>query len=214
MVPPIANKGRVMSGSQDNSTIVPKILATDLIAGQPVLLSMAKCWEECRKGKLLPLKKDFEGAILEYPEVLPDMTIVEMSPDGDLTYLYIGGDRATRRGHEDTGTAVRETLHPKAAELIFTLAIAAFERPFALHWWQRNILPSGAVAEDYNLGVGLADEDGNMVAIAIASQIDPVYLRETEKGGYLIGSGGMGATPIDLGLGVPDLPLNLDPDTL
>lgn len=191
-------------GSKGNA--IPLTATSPVIADYSELVALATCWQTCRGDKMLPGKHNFEGAMLEYPIILPNMTMIELSPDEDLSYIYIGSDRAARRNEEDTGQAVSQTLAPAAGELIMLYAISAFENPFAMFWTQGNKLPSGAVATDHNLGVVLADENGKANAIAIASVIDPVYELEIERGGYMIGSEGMAVTPIDIGLGVPDLP--------
>lgn len=195
-----------MTSSSGRETRVPLDLTSTVFADYPDLLELAACWQTCRGDKMLPSKHDFEGAILGHPVLLPNMTIVELTPDGALNYIYIGSDRAARRDEEDTGQTVDRTLAPAAGELIMLYAISAFDNPFALFWAQGNKLPSGAVAKDHNLGVVLADENGKANAIAIASVIDPAYEQEIERGGYLIGSDGMVITPIDIGFGVPDLP--------
>lgn len=184
----------------------PLALSTTVFAEYAELVDLATCWQACRGDKMLPTKRDFEGAILNYPAILPNMTMVELTPDGALNYIFIGSDRAARRNEEDTGQLVNQTLAPAAGELIMLYAIAAFQSPFAMFWAQGNRLPSGAVAHDHNLGVTLCDDDGKPNAIAIAAVVDTAYLEEDVRGGYLIGSEGMTVTPIDIGLGIPDLP--------
>jgi hypothetical protein len=196
-----------MSGRTEGQN--PLALSTAAFTDHEDLLLLAACWTECRGTRLVPLKRDFEGAILNYPDILPNMTMVELSPEGELNYLFIGSERAARRNEEDTGQPVIETLAPAVAELIAHYALFAFDKPFAMYWEQSNKLPSGAVAHDHNLAVVLADEDGK--PNAIAALIDPIYDDETQRGGYVIGSGGMSVTPIDIGLGVPDLPREAGP---
>lgn len=190
---------------------LPVELSNIAFADCSVLLDFGKCWQECRKGNMLPLKRDFEGAVLDYPDLVPNMTMVELGADGQLNYLFIGGDRAARRNREDTGQLVSQTLAPAAADLMAHYALVAFDKPFDMYWEQHNILPSGAVAHDRNLGVVLRDDKDKPCAIAIAASIDTVYDQEMVKGEYMLGSGGMAVTPIDIGLGVPDLPREVGP---
>lgn len=195
-----------MSKSAGKENATPLELTSPVLADYPELLELAACWQSCRGDKMVPSKHDFEGAILGHPVLLPNMTMIELTSDGSLNYLYIGSDRAARRNEEDTGQTVNQSLAPAAGELIMLYAISAFEKPFAMFWAQGNKLPSGAVAKDHSLGVVLADENGKANAIAIASVIDPVYEQEIERGGYMIGSEGVDVTPIDIGLGIPNLP--------
>lgn len=195
-----------MTNPVNKQNAKPLALSSPAISDYPELVELAACWQSCRGDKMLPSKHDFEGAMLAHPKILPNMTMIEMTPKGEMNYIYIGSNRAARRSEEETGRKVSSTLAPAAAELTVLYAIAAFEAPFAMFWTHGNGLPSGAVATDQNLAVVLGDEKGKANAIAISSIVDPVYELEIEKGGFLIGSLGMDVIPIDIGFGVPDLP--------
>ena len=194
-----------MNEQSNRDFAAPLALSTTAFEELPLCMDLAACWTACRGDKMLPTKHDFEGAILGYPDVLPQMTMLGPTPGGGLNYLFTGSDRVFRHASDHTGQSILETVAPLVQDLLAQWALAVFKRPFGVFWEQRHILTSGAPVSGFNLGLVLADENGQPVALAIAPAVDEAHSLEIERKGFLIGSEGVDVTPIDIGLGVPDL---------
>lgn len=169
-------------------------------------MALMECWEKARGDAMLPTKFDFEGTMLEHPEILPDLTMLEITPNNELRYLFIGSDRVFRINKDQTRETIEGAFAPNVRAFITDWTRAIFERPHVSMWQARTLLPSGAEAGSINLSVALSNEKGTPSCLVAMTIFDEVFRREAEKGGYLIGSAGITVTPIDIGCGVPDLP--------
>jgi hypothetical protein len=158
---------------------------------------------------MLPTKAGFEAASLNYPAILPNLALVDFVSAKDFRYRYIGSDRVQRRAADHTNQNTEEAFAPRAREFVDSWTKAGFDRPHITLWRDQTHLPSGRIAESQNLSVVLVGKKGLPNCIAVVTDVDQTYKAELSKGGFQIGSIGMDVTPIDIGLGVPDLPLSL-----
>lgn len=184
--------------------------STAAFADYEPLMALCECWEKARGAAMVPSKFDFEGTMLEHPEILPDLTMLELKPVGELRYLFIGSDRVFRINQDQTRETMEDAFAPKVRKFVADWTRAALEKPHFIMWKARTLLPSGAQASSVNLSVPLSNEKGLPTYCVSMTIFDEVFLREAEKGGYLIGSIGIDVTPIDIGCGVPDLPLTAE----
>lgn len=174
------------------------------------LAALYSCWERVRGDKMLPSKQDFEGEMLNFPEFLSDMTLVEPGPNGEILYRYVGSQIVTRRDTDQTGKLVRGVLESKAEKLVLDWGVANFKMPHIVFFSVRTHLPSGVTAESSNLVVPLSGQEGLPPCLAMATAVDDAYRREIEKGGFLLGSAGIAMNPINIGYGVPDIPRTVE----
>lgn len=184
--------------------------STAAFADYALLMALYECWEKARGDAMVPSKFDFEGTMLEHPEILPDLTMLEMTPTGELRYLFIGSDRVFRINQDQTRETMEGAFAPKVRKFVADWTRSSLQRPHISMWRARTLLSSGAQASSVNLSVPLSNEKGVPTCCVSMTIFDEVFLREAEKGGYLIGSIGITVTPIDIGCGVPDLPLTAE----
>lgn len=184
----------------------PKHLSTESFHQYESLVATYECWAHARKDKMLPSKLDFERATLDSPEFLPNMTLVELSPDGEIQFVYVGSQIVTRRNSEQTGMVVENMFDPKAEKLIHDWALANLKVPVINCYNVRTHLPSGVIGESVNLSVVLSNGQGLPSCIAATTVVDQAYEQEVAKGGFLLGSAGLEMDPLDIGYGIPDLP--------
>lgn len=170
------------------------------------LMAFFECWERARGNKMAPSKHDFEGTILECPEILPNMSLVEPVSQNVFQYIYLGGDKVLRRARDQTHQNVLGAFAPNVGQFVTDWTRALLEEPFILKWKARTRLPSGMVARKINLSVVLTDDGGKPICIASAVVADKAFANEISPGGYLLGSDGLNVVPIDIGCGIPDLP--------
>lgn len=196
-----------MSGDKNTGSRVPLRPVTQVFAAYKALVTLSRCWEKARGNKMIPSKHDFEAVMLDYPEILPSMTMVELLAGGELQYLYIGSERVFQMNKDQTHGRVGSAFAVEAWKFTADWVQASFDQPHLAFWKSRTLLPSGAVAENNNLSVVLSDDNGRPKYTIIITVFDEAHHSEATKGGYLIGSAGMELTPIDIGCGVPDLPL-------
>lgn len=196
-----------MSGDKNTGSCVPLRPVTQVFAAYTALVTLSRCWEKARGDKMMPSKHDFEAVMLDYPEILPSMTMVELLAGGELQYLYIGSERVFQMNKDQTRRRVEGSFAAEAWKHTADWMQASFDQPHLAFWKSRTHLPSGAVAENNNLSVVLSDDSGVPRYIIIITVFDEAHDKETTRGGYLIGSAGLEMTPIDIGCGVPDLPL-------
>lgn len=185
---------------------VPVRPSTSAFAGYAPLMALCECWEKARGDAMVPSKFNFEGAILDRPEVLPNLTMLEMIPTGELRYLFIGSDRVFRINQDQTRETMEGAFAPKVRKFVADWTRSVMARPHLLMWQAGTLLPSGAQGSSVNLSVPLSSEDGVPTCCVSMTIFDEVFLREAEKGGYLIGSVGIDVTPVDIGHRIPDLP--------
>lgn len=169
-------------------------------------MAFFECWNKARSGNLLPTKESFEGAILNAPELIPNMSFAELGPGNQLQFKLIGSDIVQRRGEDQTGLGVESMFAPKAGELLTMWAMAMLETPHLNFYEAQTRLPRGVIAESSNLAAVLTDGADNPTFIAVATIVGDAYGDELEVGGYLIGSIRFSVNPIDIGFGIPDLP--------
>lgn len=196
-----------MSDDKNTDIHAPLRPATQVFAAYEVLVALCRCWEEARGDKMIPSKHDFEAVMLNYPEILPSMTMVELLADGKLQYLFIGSERVFQMNKDQTRRGVESSFAVEAWKYTSDWMQASFEQPHVAFWKSRAHLPSGAIAQNNNLSVVLSDDSGVPRYTIIITVFDEAHANETTRGGYLIGSAGMEMSPIDIGYGVPDLPL-------
>lgn len=186
---------------------VPIRPSTSVFAEYELLLMLCECWEQARGDKMIPTKQDFMEAMLEHPEILPDMTLVEKVSSDAVRHLYLGSERVFRQNRDRTYENVLEAFAPNARQFVMAWSNAIFERPLIAFCKDRTQLPSGTMTETPSLTVVLSNDEGQPTCQATASVVDKATTgQELQRGGFLNGSGGMDVVPIDIGLGVPDLP--------
>lgn len=198
-----------MTGSIEDPVGVPIKPCISAFSGYRLLRSLYECWEQVRGDKMLPTKRDFERAMLEYPEILPHMVMGEFVSSNEFRALYQGSGRVFLRNMDVTHGDALEGLAPNARQFLADWLRASYERPFITFWKSRTSLPGGAMAENANFTAILSNDDGKPTHFATVVAADKAFAIEIERGGYLTGSGGVDVVPIDIGLGVPDLPRNL-----
>lgn len=196
-----------MSGDRNTGNRVPLRPVTQVFAAYASLVTLSRCWEKARGDKMVPSKHDFEAVMLDYPEILPSMTMIKLIAGGELQYLFIGSERVFQMNKDQTHKRVGSAFAAEAWKFTGDWVEASFDQPHLAFWKSRTHLPSGTVAENNNLSVVLSDDDGVPRYIIITTVFDEAHHSEPTKGGYFIGSAGMEMTPIDIGCGVPNLPL-------
>lgn len=174
-----------------------------------ILMDLFNCWVEARGDAMLPKKKVFEKTALDHPQILPDLALVEFTSPTEFHYRYLGSERVQRRGQDQTNESVEGAFAPKARQFLSDWTRAGFEKPHITVWIDRTRLPDGTVAESTNLSVVLTGDTGLPNCIAVVTDVDKAYNDQLAGSRLLIGSAGMEAIPIDIGLGVPDLPRSL-----
>lgn len=155
---------------------------------------------------MIPCKHDFEGAVLEYPKIVPHMTLLEKLSNDDMSLRFVGSDRVYQEGKDPTFQAFEQSFAPDVRDLMTKWAEAVLALPGASLWKTSTRLSSGGLAHNYSLSLALADSTGTPHYIVSVVAMDPAVYNETEHGVHLIGSGGVDVTPIDIGGGIPDLP--------
>lgn len=187
-------------------TKVPLEPDTSAFTDRPLLIDLCNCWLDARAKKMLPTKWEFEKQALNHPAILPNLALVEFKSPTEFHYRYIGSARVQRRGEDQTRQNVTQAFAPNAREFLTSWTLAGFELPHMTLWTDRTALPSGAIAESTNLSVVMTGESGLPNCLAVVTDVAEAYTQELAGGNYLIGSKGMEVVPIDIGMGIPDLP--------
>lgn len=170
------------------------------------LVALSDCWQSARGERMIPCKHDFEGAVLECPQIVPHMTVVEKVPTDGMRLCFVGSDRVYQEGKDPTFQAFEQSFAPGVRSLMTKWAEAIVALPAASFWKTSTRLASGNLAHNYSLSLVLADSAGTPHYIVSVVAMDPIVYDETEHGVHFIGSGGISIMPIDIGRGTPDLP--------
>lgn len=199
-----------MTADNENSAGVPIHPSIGQFSGFEPLLDLFHCWQRARGDRLIPTKRDFEGVMLEYPEMLPSLTLVEVTPSNEFQFLYVGADLVERRKQDLTHLALQEAIAEKVTKFTLEWLVAIFEKPCIVVSTTRTELPGGVGAVSINMTAVLSDESDRPRCIVNMSSYDEAFSKTENIEGYLIGSAGIAVTPIDIGLGVPDLPRTIE----
>lgn len=189
--------------------VIPKAPDRQVFGEYPPLVSLCKCWEDARGKAMLPTKQDFERVMLDYPEILPNLAMVQFVSPDEFSYSYIGSKRVQRRNKDETNHRTEDAFAPDARDFLAAWTKAGLDKPHVTFWQDQTELPSGTIAESSNLSVILSGDSGVPNCIAVMTVADEAYSRELVPGGFLVGSAGLRVTPVDIGFGIPDLPTRL-----
>lgn len=195
-----------MSVSEDKGPSGAKLPDTKLLEEYELLMACCECWQSARKGKILPTKRDFEGAVLAYPELLPFMSVLEVKSKEEIKYIYLGSDMVFQRNKDQTREEMAEAMSPGTRKFAQAWVTAAISSPFLAFWVSRSHLDSGLGIVNHGLSVVLSDQSGQPSYIVAVNVGDEAHRKTLEQRGYQLGVDGVDITPIDIGFGVPDLP--------
>lgn len=134
--------------------------STDRFTEYDLLLSHFHCWEEARGSHMIPLKRDYEGAMLEHPEILPNLSFMEIISPVDFRYLYQGNLRVIQQCQDWTNKNFLEAFAPGAKRFVMDWTSANIARPFLALWTDRTLLQSGSTMVFTALTCALADDNG------------------------------------------------------
>lgn len=199
-----------MSENASITTGVPIRPSVDIFREYEPLMALCECWEKARGDRMLPAKSAFEGVMLDYPEMLPDMALLKFLSGNEARYVYFGGEAVRRRRRDQTRERLEESVAPNVRNFLADWTAATFKIP-GLNFVRAKIrMASGMEAENVSLSAVLSNEDELPSCIAYVTVLDGVFSGLEEQGEYLIGSAGMVMHPIDIGYGVSDLPRTID----
>lgn len=168
-----------------------------------VLLTQAwQCWSAARGDRVLPFKGDYEKAILGFPDIIPNLTIVEWTDQGSLRYLMIGSNIVKRRSKEQTSEIVKDVMEIRAERMLYEWARSSTEERHGTYFETYTDLPSGTIGIGRNLGLPLFGDQERVTLFCLVTQVDDTYGSEVGNGGFEIASAGISFRPIDLGFGV------------
>lgn len=164
-----------------------------------------RCWQNARGENVLPSKKDYEATILEYPDLVPNLVVVEWNGQGSLRHIMIGSKIVQRRAQDHTSMIVAGLMVPMAEAAMYVWVRSCSELRHGTYFETYTHLPSGAVGTAINLGLPLFSTPDCVDVLCMVTQADEASQTEVEKGRFEIASAGLSFHPIDLGFGVGDI---------
>lgn len=199
-----------MTTGNENIAGVPIHPSISQLAGFEPLLDLFHCWERARGNRMIPSKHDFERVMLDFPKMLPSLILVELTASSELQFLYVGNELVERRNQDLTHFNLEEAVAAKLRKFVLDWVAAIFNNPCLVLSTTRTYLPGDVAAASINLTALLSNEEGTPSCFANMSSYDANFSTGEVIDGYQIGSAGIEVIPIDIGLGVPDLPRTMD----
>lgn len=165
-----------------------------------------ECWDQARGKENLPTKDAFISKMLTSPEIIPNLVILKIGVELNLTYIFIGSEIVKRRELDHTNLTYDLMHDEKNLNTIRKWVIAGLMQPHINFHTMKTLLPSGRIAESNNLSAFLTDQSGMPTFLAVQTVVDERFKTEAHKGKYSVGSIDLKMRPIDIGFGVPSLP--------
>lgn len=197
-----------MSLDETKGSSVAVCPETSAFEQHDLLKAFCECWQTARKGKMLPSKKDFEGEVLAYPQVLPNMSVMEVISRDEINYIYLGSNLVFQRNKDQTKEDVSRAMAPGVKDFMRDLVMAGIGSPFLAYWTAKSHLESGLSVTNTGLSAVLSDDSEQPSFIVAVTVGDDAHRDTLGRRGYQIAQDGVTVVPIDIGCGVPTMPLS------
>lgn len=164
------------------------------------------CWDNARGKEKLPTKDAFISGLMVFPEITPNLVMLEIGFELNLTYIFIGSEIVKRRKSDHTNLSSDMKHDARILNTLQEWVAAGLKQPHINFHTMKTLLPSGKIAESNNLSAFLTDQSGSPAFLAIQTVVDERFQGENHRGKYSVGSIDLKMRPIDIGFGVSSLP--------